>query len=121
MIPIKKGKNYRCTKTHKYAGFLWIEGFKYYAESDYALINKGCTCFCPKYSKSKHNDLFEEVAYNGCVETEKDAQLNANTIVEMACSYLIREQEGFILTEEDIEDFKNYMMKIIENAKYEKK
>ena len=98
---------------------MWIEGFKYYAESDYALINKGCTCFCPKYSKSKHNDLFEEVMHNGCVETEKDAQLNANTIVEMACSYLIREQEGFILTEEDIEDFKNYMMKIVENENYE--
>jgi hypothetical protein len=30
-IKIKKGKNYLCTKTHKYAGVEWIEGVKYYS------------------------------------------------------------------------------------------
>ena len=67
---IKKGKNYRCTKTHRYAGVDWIEGTKYYASDDYSLVNQGCDCYCPKYSKEKHNSLFEEVEYDECVEKQ---------------------------------------------------
>lgn len=60
-IKIKKGKNYLCTKTHKYAGLEWIEGIKYYSPEDYSLVNQGCTCYCPKYSKKEHNNFFKEV------------------------------------------------------------
>ena len=69
-IKIKKGKNYLCTKTHKYAGVEWIEGVKYYSPEDYSLVNQGCTCYCPKYSEEDHNNLFEEVKYDGCVENK---------------------------------------------------
>ncbi len=69
-INIKAGRNYRCTKTHIYAGLDWFEGTKYYADEDYSLVNNGCTCFCPKYSKYEHNNLFEEVEYDGCVEKQ---------------------------------------------------
>lgn len=69
-IKIKKGKNYLCTKTHKYAGLEWIEGVKYYSPEDYSLINQGCTCYCPKYSKEEHNNFFKEDEYNGCLENQ---------------------------------------------------
>ena len=70
-IRIKKGKNYLCTKTHKYAGMKWIEGVKYYSPEDYSLVNQGCTCYCPKYSKEEHNNFFKEVEYDGCLEVDK--------------------------------------------------
>ena len=70
-IKIKKGKNYLCTKTHKYAGVEWIEGVKYYSPEDYSLVNQGCTCYCPKYSKEEHNNFFKEVEYDGCLEVDK--------------------------------------------------
>ena len=60
-IKIKAGRNYRCTKTHVYAGLNWFEGTKYYANEDYSLVNNRCACFCSKYSKYEHNNLFEEV------------------------------------------------------------
>jgi hypothetical protein len=69
-IKIKKGKNYLCTKTHKYAGVEWIEGVKYYSPEDYSLVNQGCTCYCPKYSKEEHNNFFKEDEYNGCLENQ---------------------------------------------------
>ena len=69
-IKIKKGKNYLCTKTHKYAGVEWIEGVKYYSSEDYSLVNQGCTCYCPKYSKEEHNNFFKEVEYDGCLEKQ---------------------------------------------------
>ena len=72
-IKIKKGKNYLCTKTHKYAGVEWIEGVKYYSPEDYSLVNQGCTCYCPKYSKEEHNNFFKEDEYNGWLE-KKDEQ-----------------------------------------------
>ena len=67
---IEQGKNYLCTKTHKYAGVEWIEGVKYYSPEDYSLVNQGCTYHCPKYSKEEHNDFFIEVEYIGCVEVD---------------------------------------------------
>ena len=70
-IKIKKGKNYLCTKTHKYAGIEWIEGVKYYSPEDYSLVNQGCTYYCPKYSKEEHNNFFKEVEYDGCLEVDK--------------------------------------------------
>ena len=70
-IRIKKGKNYLCTKTHKYAGTEWIEGVKYYSPEDYSLVNQGCTYYCPKYSKEEHNNFFKEVEYDGCLEVDK--------------------------------------------------
>ena len=69
-IRIKKGKNYLCTKTHKYAGMEWIEGVKYYSPENYSLVNQGCTCYCPKYSKEEHNNFFKEVEYDGCLEVD---------------------------------------------------
>lgn len=57
-IKIKKGKNYLCTKTHKYAGVEWIKGTKYYASDNYTLVNQGCEYYCPEYSKEEHNNLF---------------------------------------------------------------
>jgi len=67
---IIKGKNYLCTKTHKYAGAEWIEGVKYYSPEDYSLVNQGCTYHCPKYSKEEHTNLFKEVEYDGCLEKQ---------------------------------------------------
>lgn len=78
-IKIKKGKNYLCTKTHKYAGVEWIEGVKYYSPEDYSLINQGCTCYCPKCSKEEHNNFFKEVEYDGCLE-KQDNQIDDNII-----------------------------------------
>ena len=69
-IKIKKGKNYLCTKTHKYAGVDWREGIKYYSPEDYSLVNQGCICYCPKYSKEEHNNFFKEVEYDGCLEKQ---------------------------------------------------
>jgi len=74
-IKIKKGKNYLCTKTHKYAGVEWIEGVKYYSPEDYSLINQGCTCYCPKYSKEEHNNFFKEAEYDGCLEKQGEQKL----------------------------------------------
>lgn len=71
-IKIKKGKNYLCTKTHKYAGVEWIEGVKYYSPEDYSLVNQGCTCYCPKYSKEEHNNFFKEVEHDGCPEKQSE-------------------------------------------------
>lgn len=62
-IEIKRGKNYLCTKTHKYAGEEWREGIKYFSPEDYALINQGCAYYCPAWSKEEHNDCFKEVEY----------------------------------------------------------
>ena len=59
-IKIKKGKNYLCTKTHKYAGVEWIKGVKYHSPEDYSLVNQGCTCYCPKYSKEEHNNFLKK-------------------------------------------------------------
>lgn len=68
---IHKGRNYRCIKTHKYAGVEWREGIKYYANEDFELVNEGCTYYCPKYSKEEHNKLFEEIEKKiGCVEKQ---------------------------------------------------
>ena len=64
-IKIKRGKNYLCTKTHKYAGEEWREGIKYFAPEDYTLINQGCAYYCPSWSKEEHNNFFKEV---GCAE-----------------------------------------------------
>ena len=58
---IIKGKNYLCVKTHNYAGVEWIKGTKYYASDNYTLVNQGCECYSPEYSKEEHNNLFEEV------------------------------------------------------------
>jgi len=69
-IKIKKGKNYLCTKTHKYAGVEWIKGVKYYSPEDYSLINQACTYYCPKYSKEEHNSFFKEVEYDCCLEKQ---------------------------------------------------
>ena len=71
-IKIKKGKNYLCTKTHKYAGVEWIEGVIYYSPEDYSLVNQGCTCYCFKYSKEEHNNFFKEVEYDGCLEKQRE-------------------------------------------------
>lgn len=73
-IKIKKGKNYLCTKTHKYAGVEWIEGVKYYSPEDYSLVNQGCTCYCPKYSKKEHNNFFKEVEYDGYLEKQGEQE-----------------------------------------------
>lgn len=62
-IEIKRGKNYLCTKTHKYAGEEWREGIEYYAPEDYTLINQGCAYYCPSWSKEEHNDCFKKVEY----------------------------------------------------------
>lgn len=78
-IKIKKGKNYLCTKTHKYAGVEWIEGVKYYSPEDYSLVNQGCTCYCPKCSKEEHNNFFKEVEYDGCLE-KQDSPIDDNII-----------------------------------------
>ena len=67
---IIKGKNYFCVKTHNYAGVEWIKGTKYYASDNYTLVNQGCECYCPEYSKEEHNNLFEEVKCDGCVEKQ---------------------------------------------------
>ena len=67
---IIKGKNYFCVKTHNYAGLEWIKGTKYYASDNYTLVNQGCECYCPEYSKEEHNNLFEEVKYDGYVEKQ---------------------------------------------------
>ena len=67
---IIKGKNYFCVKTHNYAGVEWIKGTKYYASDNYTLVNQGCECYCPEYSKEEHNNLFEEVKYDDCVEKQ---------------------------------------------------
>lgn len=84
-IKIKKGKNYFCIKTHNYAGVKWIKGTKYYASDNYNLVNQGCECYCPEYSKEEHNNLFEEVKFDDCVEKQGksidipvDAVLNSN-------------------------------------------
>lgn len=69
---IIKGKNYLCVKTHNYAGVEWIKGMKYYASDNYTLVNQGCECYCPEYSKEEHNNLFEEVKCDGCVEKQGD-------------------------------------------------
>jgi len=82
-IKIKKGKNYLCTKTHKYAGLEWIEGIIYYSPEDYSLVNQGCTCYCPKYSKKEHINCFKEVEYDGCLEPkfhEGDWIIGDNTV-----------------------------------------
>lgn len=60
---INRGKNYLCTKTHKYAGEEWREGIKYFAAEDYTLINQGCAYYCPSWSKEEHNNFFKEVGY----------------------------------------------------------
>lgn len=83
-IKIKAGRNYRCTKTHIYAGLDWFEGTKYYAYEDYSLVNNGCTCFCPKGSKYEHNNLFEEVEYDGCVEKQGE-QKHVDSYCEENC------------------------------------
>ena len=70
-IKIEKGKNYLCTKTHKYAGLEWTAGIKYYSPEDYSLVNQGCTCYCPEYSKEEHNNFFKEVEYSGCLEEDE--------------------------------------------------
>lgn len=57
-IKINRGKNYLCTKTHKYAGEEWREGIKYFAPEDYTLINQGCAYYCPSWSKEEHNNFF---------------------------------------------------------------
>ena len=75
-IKIKAGRNYRCTKSHIYAGLNWHGGAKYYADEDYSLVNNGCSCFCPKYSKYEHNNLFEEVECDGCVEKQDKQKLD---------------------------------------------
>ena len=75
-IKIKAGRNYRCTKSHIYAGLDWHGGAKYYADEDYSLVNNGCSCFCPKYSKYEHNNLFEEVECDGCVEKQDKQKLD---------------------------------------------
>ena len=62
-IKINRGKNYLCTKTHKYAGEEWREGIKYFAPEDYSLINQGCAYYCPSWSKEEHNNFFKEVGY----------------------------------------------------------
>lgn len=72
---IVKGKNYFCVKTHNYAGVEWIKGTKYYASDNYTLVNQGCECYCPEYSKEEHNNLFEEVKYDGCVEKQNEQKL----------------------------------------------
>ena len=89
-IKIKKGKNYLCTKTHRYAGEEWIEGVKYYSPEDYSLVNQGCTCYCPKYSKEEHNNFFREVEYDGCLEKQGETALEAIHIVsnpQVVCPY----------------------------------
>lgn len=60
---INRGKNYLCTKTHKYAGEEWREGIKYFAAEDHTLINQGCAYYCPSWSKEEHNNFFKEVGY----------------------------------------------------------
>ena len=79
-IKIKKGKNYLCTKTHKYAGVEWVKGTEYYASDNYTLVNKGCEYCCPKSSKKEHNNLFEEVKYYNYIEKKNDQSYT--TLVE---------------------------------------
>ena len=62
-IKIKRGKNYLCTKTHKYAGEEWREVIKYCGAQDYTVINQGCAYYCPSWSKEEHNNFFKEVGY----------------------------------------------------------
>ena len=81
-IKIKKGKNYLCTKTHKYAGVEWIEGVKYYSPEDYSLVNQECKYYCPKYSKEEHNNFFKEVEYDGCLEKQGEQKVSYTTLVE---------------------------------------
>lgn len=63
-IKIKRGKNYLCTKTHRYANEEWKEGTIYNALEDYALLNQGCAYYCPAWSKEEHNDCFREAELN---------------------------------------------------------
>ena len=81
---IIKGKNYFCVKTHNYAGVKWIEGTKYYASDNYTLVNQGCEYYCPEYSKEEHNNLFEEVKYDGCVEKQGEQKPQGKSAFEAA-------------------------------------
>lgn len=64
-IKIKRGKDYLCIKTHRYANEKWEEGIIYHALEDYALLNQGCAYYCPAWSKEEHNDCFREAELNG--------------------------------------------------------
>lgn len=94
---IYKGRNYRCIKTHNYAGVEWREGIKYYANEDFELVNEGCTYYCPKYSKEEHNKLFEEVGKIGCVEKQgKKEYIDPDTIIQQrvdALADIVAEQK----------------------------
>lgn len=81
---IIKGKNYFCIKTHNYAGVEWIKGTKYYASDNYTLVNQGCEYYCPEYSKEEHNNLFEEIKCDGCVEKQGNIveAFRTNTSIE---------------------------------------
>ena len=122
-IKIKKGKNYLCTKTHKYAGVEWVEGVKYYSPENYSLVNQGCTYYCPKYSKEEHIDCFIEVEYDGCLEKQGKKKpldyTHTNVFTEKVAiwfnnNFIVHDEYGVIsdsfgTKEEMFEDFKNYM------------
>lgn len=92
-IKIRQGRNYLCTKTHKYAGVEWIEGIKYYSPEDYSLVNQGCTYHCPKYSKEEHNNFFKEVEYDDCVE-KQGGQKPIINIAYMVSEYASTPEQG---------------------------
>jgi len=113
-IKIKKGKNYLCTKTHKYAGLEWIEGVKYYSPEDYSLIYKGCTCYCPKYSKEEHNNFFKEVELkkvepkfkvgDWCIDNEDGTIFQIVKVLDNTYTYKTNEGKEYSCTHYSLEN-----------------
>ena len=113
-IKIKKGKNYLCTKTHKYAGLEWIEGIKYYSPEDYSLVNQECTCYCPKYSKEEHNNFFKEVELkkvepkfkvgDWCIDNEDGTIFQIVKVLDNTYTYKTNEGKEYSCTHYSLEN-----------------
>ena len=100
---INRGKNYLCTKTHKYAGEEWREGIKYFAAEDYTLINQGCAYYCPSWSKEEHNNFFKEVEYAEVTPKFKvddwitDGEYTWKIIDIRQLDYILQSQDGKVV------------------------
>ena len=100
---INRGKNYLCTKTHKYAGEEWREGIKYFAPEDYTLINQGCAYYCPAWSKEEHNNFFKEVKYAEVTPKFKvddwitDGEYTWKIIDIRQLDYILQSQDGKVV------------------------
>ena len=94
---IVKGKNYFCVKTHNYAGVEWIKGTKYYASDNYTLVNQGCECYCPEYSKEE-GTAYDIAAKSVCPDTLLKKSVSVHESVRRAsCQQShLNERDGHI-------------------------